>query len=1271
MDASIDAPPTDGGSKNATDASDASISDAPVLTDGPMSDATMSSVCDNVGLLAGCVVGACTVSATGKPLPVGASITVTQKPVPPDLNGDTLSSILCSIGIAADGGIQTVPNLNLSVALSSTPDDNAVLFQYVSPSLSRAVPTSQPSGNAVVGLVTAPGDFGATERPGAWSLQGDIGVDTSSSADQASLLRNLSAQPMYDASYDGKHLFVCNGSRLLVYSGIPASPSVKPDLVLGQPDLNTVNPQTSSSLFGNAACNDVWSDGTHLAVANGNRVLVWNAIPTASLTPADLVLGQPDFSSNTSNNGGIRATSLSGPFNIDSNGTQFAVADGLNSRVLVWSKFPTAVDQPADFVVAQPDFSSNGTTGAISAYQLVGMAFDPAGMFVTSVLGGLGLVHTPTITMSNPMSDFTALPAGNALVPTSLSPMSERIARTPNGGLAIRSAFQRVVMLKKIPTGPTSIDFVLGQPDPMHVVESPVSASTVSPTFPDSVNGLGNGADVLVPDGNRLLIFDTPPTYNFEPASRVLGQAGFTTRGQSDYRGISASTLGGPADIATGSGMIAVADRGNNRVLLYRISDIAAHNLTASVVLGQPDAASYLPNLDQNTPDASRMSGPAGVALDGTHLVVADTENHRVLIWNAVPSATATPADLVLGQTGASGRRPNHGNGDANGDGYTDADASGFFYPTGVASDGTHLFVADRMNNRVLVWNAFPTSNGQAADAVIGQADFTSSRANKNGGPFTVVPDGLNLPTGVTLVGGSLWIADTENNRLVRWDSATTSARAPAAWVGQPDGATVTNWNYNLDTQVNAGEPHYIASPTAGSVLRPRAIAVGAGTMYVSESDSNRVHMFDATSLSALGELGQSSDTSGTSNANGIGATSLATPLGLAAGGSTLWVADSANNRVLGYDLTSRPTTGTAAATALGQPGLMAGGFNQTSTAASGATSQPRGVALANGKLYIADSNHHRVLVFQTPVKAGAQPLQVYGQPDATLALPNSGGAPSASTLASPQGVFADKSHLIVADTANNRVLVYDPNGTSNAATLVLGQASFTTNTANGGGASATTMQAPTAAYSDGTSLWVSDTGNHRVLVWMSFPTSNGQLADSVIGQTSFSSVLPNQGNAGASASSLTFPGGITTIGGALYIADTGNNRVLSFTTAPTSSGASADGVLGQTDLIGRTAAVTVDDLTHLAGPVALTQDGENLYVVDRDLGRVVVYAIGTTKSGQPASFTIGALGGLSLAGPQAIAVERTPFFTSRLYVGDTGHNQVAIVQSVSRLAPK
>jgi hypothetical protein len=1255
-----------GSNSSSSGGSDASV-DVSGLDGG---SAVLASKCDNTGLLlTGCVAGACTVSATGKPLPTGALITVTQKPAPLDLNGDTLGPILCSIDLPT--GVSTLADLRLSIALATAPHANSVLFNYVSPLLSHIVATSEPSGNAVVGLVTAPGDFGATEQPAPWSLQANLGLDISSSDEQASWLRNLASQPIYDAFYDGTHLFVCNGRRLLGYSGLPAGPATKPDLVLGQPDLDTLDERTSSSLFGLGACDTVWSDSHRLAVANQNRVLIWNQMPSASLTPADIVLGQPDFTSNIANNGGVRATSLQSPQNIDSNGTQFAVADMLNNRLLIWKAFPSVVDQAADFVVGQPDFSTNAIgAGAIGNYELFGIAFDSSGLLMTSLLGGSGLAHIPIVTANNPPANFVALPSGTALVPTTINPSPARIAKTPNGGLAIRNyGNQRVAILRKLPTGPTSVDFVLGQPDPMHVVESLVSASVVSAPYPGGASDLGGGAAVLVPDRYRLLIFETPPTFNFEPASRVVGQAGFTTNGNIDYRGISASTLAGPADVSVAGGRVAVADRDNNRVLLFQASDIAAHNLAATVVLGQPDGQSYIPNLDQRTPSAARMSGPSGVALDGTHLIVADTENHRVLIWNSVPSMTATPADLVLGQTDFSARKPNRGRGDQNADGYSDAGADGFFYPMGVASDGTHLFVADRLNNRILVWKTFPTSSGQAADAVIGQADFTSSQPNRNNGPFKFVADGLNLPTGVTLAGTSLWVADTENNRLVRWDNAATAPN-PAAFVGQPSGATVTNPNYVLDTQPSAaGQANPTQPTTAASVFRPRAVAVVGATLYVTESDSNRVHMLDATTFASLGALGQGGETAGGANTNGIGASSLATPLGIASDGSTIWVADSANNRILGYGVTAPPSTGAAATFVLGQPSFLTAGFDQASTASNGTTSQPRGLALSNGSLYVADTNNSRVLMMKTPITAGQQPARIYGQPNGTLALPNAGGAPSASTLAGPQGVFADSAHVIVADTANNRVLVYDAAAAGGAATLVLGQATFATNVPNGGGPSAGSMQNPAAAYSDGTSLWVADTGNHRVLAWNAFPTSNGQPADVVIGQTSFSGFLPNQGNAAASASSLSFPTGIIVVNHVLYIADTGNNRVLSYSTMPTAPAANADGVLGQRDLVGRTAALVSDDLIHLAGPIHLAEDGENLYVVDRDLGRVVAYGIGTLKSRQPAAFSIGIVGGLPFAGPAGIAAERTPFFTSRLYIGNTGHNEVTIVQSVSRLA--
>jgi len=1248
-----------------TSGSDATISDGST-TDGSSDDgladgqSMMTAGCDNTGLLSGCVVGPCTVSATGSPLPPGTSLTVTTKPIPADLLGDALGSVLCSISLPA--GVQTLPNINLTIALAPDAGAGGVLFQYVSSDLSRVVLTSQSSGSGVVGLVTVPGDFGATARPTAWSVQGDLGADIGSSADQASLLRNLSSSGMGGAFYDGTHLFACNGTRLLIYNGIPSAPGIKPNVVLGQPDLTTTSSEITSSLFGNSGCSGLWSDGARLVAANGNRILIWNAIPTANAAPADIVLGQPDFTSNRANNGGVGASTLSSAVSVDSDGTRLAAAEIFNNRVLVWNTFPTTIGQPADVVIGQPDFATNGVgTGATSVYQAWGAAFAGPGLFLTGQYAP-GLVHIASTAGSNPSPDFTVWPIAFRLQPPNVVYTPGPVTRTPNGGLAVRD-FARIAVTKTIPTAPATIDFVLGQPDPTHIVSSPVSASVVA----GQSGSLGAGSAMLVPDSNRLLVFDTPPTYNFEPASRVIGQAGFTTHSRVDYRGISASTLAGPADVAFAGGVVAVADRSNNRVLLYRSTDIAAGTLGATVVLGQPDAGSYVANFDQKTPNAARLSGPAGVALDGTHLIVADTENHRVLIWNTVPTVTGTAADVVLGQPDFAGRRPNRGRGDRNGDGNSDADADGFFYPTGVSSDGTNLFVADRLNNRVLVWDAFPTANGQAANAVLGQADFTSALPNKGNGPSTFAADGLNLPTGVTLVGTTLWVADTENNRVVRWDNATT-APAPGAFVGQASGSAVANPNYFLASDTNPGLPQSPAT-TAASVLRPRASVVVGGRLYVSESDSSRVHILDAASLAPLGELGQSADTSGTSNANGIGAASLATPLGLASDGSTLWVADSGNHRVVGYGVSTAPSTGAAATVALGQPNLLTNGFDQSSTAGNGVTSQPRGLAIANGKLYVADTNNHRVLVMSTPVVPGQPPAQVYGQPTGTLALPNAGGAPSASTLSGPRGVYADSAHVVVADTDNNRVLVYDATAASGVATLVLGQAGFATNAANAGGAGASTMQAPAAAYSDGTSLWVSDTGNHRVLVWSSFPTTNGQAADRVIGQSSFSAVLPNQGAAGASASSLSFPSGLVAIGGVLYIADTGNNRVVSFSKPPAASGAAADGVLGQSDLTGRSAAVVADDLTHLAGPVALAQDGENLYVVDRDLGRVLEYGLGSIPSGSPAVLTIGTLGGLTLTGPQGIAAERTPLFTSRLYIGDTGDNEVVMVQSVSRLA--
>jgi len=115
------------------------------------------------------------------------------------------------------------------------------------------------------------------------------------------------------------------------------------------------------------------------------------------------------------------------------------------------------------------------------------------------------------------------------------------------------------------------------------------------------------------------------------------------------------------------------------------------------------------------------MSGPQGVWIQNGMLYVADTQNNRVLVYDHIPTTNGAAADLVLGQ-------PNFST-------YvqvdisqqtTSATASNMLNPVSVTSDGQRLFVTDLGYNRVLIWNAIPTSNGAAASVAVGQPDWSA-----------------------------------------------------------------------------------------------------------------------------------------------------------------------------------------------------------------------------------------------------------------------------------------------------------------------------------------------------------------------------------------------------------------------------------------------------------------------------------------------------------------------------------------------------------------
>jgi len=75
--------------------------------------------------------------------------------------------------------------------------------------------------------------------------------------------------------------------------------------------------------------------------------------------------------------------------------------------------------------------------------------------------------------------------------------------------------------------------------------------------------------------------------------------------------------------------------------------------------------------------------------------------------------------------------------------------------------------------------------------------------------------------------------------------------------------------------------------------------------------------------------------------------------------------------------------------------------------------------------------------------------------------------------------------------------------------------------------------------------IYVADTGNSRVLRFDSLPQQNNQPADALLGQGTFNLGIENRNSIKASPTSLYWPFHLAIDNGILAIADTGNHRVV------------------------------------------------------------------------------------------------------------------------------
>ncbi len=354
-------------------------------------------------------------------------------------------------------------------------------------------------------------------------------------------------------------------------------------------------------------------------------------------------------------------------------------------------------------------------------------------------------------------------------------------------------------------------DLVLGQSDFVSATVNAGSRSGRSLSLPTGVGAAASHVWIADQGNRRVLQWNTLPPATFATADFILGQTSTSTATllAANYQSIAT-----PGRVSASPSRLAISDTARNRVMLWTNLP-AGNNSPASFILGQPDSVTTTAGKA-----ADELDGPEGVWTDGTRVVVADTQNSRVLIWNSWPTQNGAPADLVIGRNAF---------GIGAGDGILPASATSMNGPIDVWSDGTRLYVCDFTNNRVLVWRSFPTATGQAADFAIGQSSLTASAANAGGGNVSAV--GLEGP--IAIVGGrnSIFIADLANLRVVvHTPPPSSSGEAADGVLGQAalNTRTITD----------------LSTPMADRIHSPAALALDGNLLWVADPDWNRIERF-------------------------------------------------------------------------------------------------------------------------------------------------------------------------------------------------------------------------------------------------------------------------------------------------------------------------------------------------------------------------------------------------------------------------------------------
>jgi DNA-binding beta-propeller fold protein YncE/peroxiredoxin len=410
----------------------------------------------------------------------------------------------------------------------------------------------------------------------------------------------------------------------------------------------------------------------------------------------------------------------------------------------------------------------------------------------------------------------------------------------------------------------------------------------------------------------------------------------------------------------------------------------------------------------------------------GDRLFVADSNHNRVVV---------TRLDGTLLYTIGSGQRGMAGGA---------FEQASFQRPQGLALDGDTLYVADTENHLVRRADLKSRTVETIAGTGVQLLDH-----NVRGGPALSTP--ISSPWDLQLVGRALYIAmagphqiwklDLDRQELSVFAGTGREAREDGtrdeAGFAQPSGlATDGRTLYVADAESNTVRAVSLPAAKTGEVKAgdPKSVEVKtadakAGEVKTRETKTNDAKAGEARLLKAslsssptaplpAAPAGEEVETLAGGDLFDFGDRDgegdhvrLQHPLGLALDGGRLFIADTYNHKIKVLDTAAR-TVKTFAGT--GKPGQADG--------AGASFYEPGGLAVARGKLYVADTNNHAVRVVDLATKQTStlviRGLQPPARPAETPGEAESAGPNADEFKLGPQRLASGQDASLVLDVA-------------------------------------------------------------------------------------------------------------------------------------------------------------------------------------------------------------------------------------------------------------